>query len=116
MDKFLRAKAAGILHLDEEADDPAADPPEIVHAYPLDYALSTWQDHQRDGSSWPEGTCYNDQDPTLMAAWDSFTARYNWWFDTLRREQKDADEYEAFRRQINPNNRPRQSLGSLVSD
>lgn len=104
---------ASVLRLeDDEAEELDPEPPPILYTYPLDYALSTWQDHQRDGSSWPEGTCYNDQDPQLVLMWDSLTARYNWLFDMAQRSKQDADEFEK----LANSNRPRQSLGSLFSD
>lgn len=110
----MQAKAASILRLDDGDEGALEDePPPILYTYPLDYALSTWQDHERNGS-WPDGTCYNDQDPALIAMWDSLTARYQWWFDKLQRDKEDADEFGKLA--ANNGNRPRQSLGSLFSD
>ena len=98
---------------DDEADELDPEPPPILYTYPLDYGLSTWQDHQTNGT-WPQGTCYNDQDPPLIAMWDSLTARYDWLFDIAQRSKKDADEFGKLTG--NDTNRPRQSLGSLFSD
>lgn len=80
----------GLADDDDALDD---EPPPILHYYPLDYALSTWYDHRKNGT-WPEGTCYNDQDPLLMAMHDSITARYNWLFQQEERAKRDVDEFD----------------------
>lgn len=79
----------------EDEDAPLDDqPPPIRYMYPTDYALSTWLDHRKNGT-WPEGTCYNDQDPLLMVHWDSISARYNWLFAQEERAKREADEIES---------------------
>jgi len=78
----------GLKDEDEFLDD---EPPPILYTYPLDYALSTWWDHRKNGT-WPEGTCYNDQDGLLIAMWDSLTARYNWHFRQEERAKREGED------------------------
>lgn len=53
---------------------------------PLQYVVDTWLAYRHHGVL-PEGGALNDQDPMLVADWNTLNARYTW----LARQMQDGD-------------------------
>lgn len=76
-----------------DEDEEAAEPPPVALWFPLEYALDTWNDHEKHGS-YPAVGGYNAQSPALLEDWRRLNQRYNFWFDQLLQEQQADKEME----------------------